>query len=77
MVVLAISFLLQAFGMAYTMTDIGGMQVPAPSMLYSIVGVVTLVYGIYMLVVCGFLRGTPGPNQYGPDPLGGTAAATA
>ena len=24
---------------------------------------------IYMIVELGFLRGTPGPNQYGPDPL--------
>jgi uncharacterized membrane protein YhaH (DUF805 family) len=28
-----------------------------------------LAAGLYMLVVLGFLRGTPGPNQYGPDPL--------
>jgi uncharacterized membrane protein YhaH (DUF805 family) len=26
---------------------------------------------IWALVVLGFLRGTPGANQYGPDPLGG------
>ncbi len=25
---------------------------------------------IWALVVLGFLRGTPGANQYGPDPLG-------
>ncbi len=25
---------------------------------------------IWYLVECGFLRGTPGPNNYGPDPLG-------
>jgi uncharacterized membrane protein YhaH (DUF805 family) len=25
---------------------------------------------LWALVVLGFLRGTPGPNQYGPDPLG-------
>lgn len=24
---------------------------------------------IYLLVVCGFFKGTDGPNQYGPDPL--------
>jgi uncharacterized membrane protein YhaH (DUF805 family) len=35
------------------------------------------VFAIYLLVVLGFLRGTVGPNQYGPDPLGGTASATA
>ena len=25
--------------------------------------------GIYILVVCGFMRGEAGPNAYGPDPL--------
>ena len=36
-----------------------------------VVGIVFLVYAIYMLVQLGFLKGTPGPNSYGPDPLGG------
>lgn len=27
------------------------------------------IYGIYLLVVLGFLKGTTGSNQYGPDPL--------
>jgi len=34
-------------------------------------------YGIYVLVVLGFLKGTVGTNNYGPDPLTGGAAATA
>ena len=28
-----------------------------------------LIGGIWTLVECGFLKGTAGPNQYGPDPL--------
>ena len=36
----------------------------------------SLVYAIYLLVVLGFLKGITGPNQYGPDPLGGTVAVT-
>ena len=28
-----------------------------------------LIIGIWFLVELGFLRGTVGPNQYGPDPL--------
>lgn len=28
-----------------------------------------LLIAIWFLVELGFLRGTPGPNQYGPDPL--------
>lgn len=74
---LALTFLSQALGFAYTVTDMNGIPMPTPTMVFSILGLVMLVYSIYMLVVLGFLRGTPGPNQYGPDPLGGTAAATA
>jgi uncharacterized membrane protein YhaH (DUF805 family) len=74
---LALTFLSQALGFAYTVTDMNGISVPTPTMIFSVLGLVVLVYSIYMLVVLGFLRGTPGPNQYGPDPLGGTAAAAA
>jgi len=38
---------------------------------------IPLIGGIWALVELGFLKGTPGPNQYGPDPLGGRAAAAA
>jgi len=27
---------------------------------------------LWLLIECGFLRGTVGPNRYGPDPLGAT-----
>lgn len=33
-----------------------------------------LVVGIWYLIELGILKGTAGPNQYGPDPLGGSAA---
>ena len=39
--------------------------------LGNILGLIVGVAGIYILVVAGFLRGTPGPNEYGPDPLQG------
>ena len=41
---------------------------------FTILQIVVGVYAIYLLVVLGFLKGTTGPNQYGPDPLGGPAA---
>ena len=31
---------------------------------------VPLIGPIWLLVELGFLRGTTGPNRYGPDPLG-------
>jgi uncharacterized membrane protein YhaH (DUF805 family) len=52
--------LLQALGII-TMGNTVGM----------IVGLVFAVYAIYMLVQLGFLKGTAGPNDYGPDPLQG------
>ena len=30
---------------------------------------VPIIGGLWYLIECGFLRGTPGPNDYGPDPL--------
>jgi uncharacterized membrane protein YhaH (DUF805 family) len=30
---------------------------------------VPFIGGLWYLIECGFLRGTPGPNAYGPDPL--------
>jgi uncharacterized membrane protein YhaH (DUF805 family) len=35
------------------------------------VSVIIGIYAIYILVVVGFLKGTAGPNTYGPDPLQG------
>jgi uncharacterized membrane protein YhaH (DUF805 family) len=37
-----------------------------------LIGLVPFVGGIALLVLLGFLRGTPGPNRFGPDPLGGS-----
>jgi uncharacterized membrane protein YhaH (DUF805 family) len=52
--------LLTALGVV---TSVGGIG--------QIIGVILGIYAIYALVVLGFLKGTPGANQYGPDPLGG------
>ena len=35
--------------------------------------VVWFLYFMYLSIVSGFLRGTYGPNRYGPDPLQGSA----
>ena len=35
------------------------------------VSVIIGIYAIYILVVVGFLKGTAGPNTYGPDPQQG------
>jgi uncharacterized membrane protein YhaH (DUF805 family) len=40
-----------------------------------VLSLVSFAISIWGLVVLGFLRGTRGPNRYGPDPLGGDAVA--
>ncbi len=36
---------------------------------FAVLGVIPLV-SLWLLIYCGFFKGTQGPNQYGPDPLG-------
>ena len=38
---------------------------------WSLIALIPVIGGIWLLVELGFLKGTAGPNQYGPDPLGG------
>ena len=38
---------------------------------WTLILLVPVIGAIWMLVECGFLRGTDGDNQYGPDPLRG------
>jgi uncharacterized membrane protein YhaH (DUF805 family) len=74
--VIAISQLLQALGISFSPQEIPNVgTVMMPNAIGMVVGVIILVYSIYMLVVMGFLRGTVGPNQYGPDPVGAPAMA--
>ncbi len=37
---------------------------------WSLIVLVPIIGGIWLLVECGILEGTRGPNQFGPDPLG-------
>lgn len=67
--------IVQALGLGTTMVDFGGgAMMPMPSMALSTALAALGIFGIYLLVVCGFLRGTPGSNHYGADPLDGVAA---
>lgn len=68
----AIMLLISALGLGMTMTDFGnGMVLPVPGPINSVLSIVVGIYAIYLLVVLGFLKGTAGPNAYGPDPLQG------
>ncbi|MBK8455834.1 MAG: DUF805 domain-containing protein [Phyllobacteriaceae bacterium] len=37
---------------------------------WTLIALVPIIGGIWLLVECGFLPGTKGPNKFGPDPLG-------
>lgn len=64
---------LQALGIGTTDVDVAGVPTQMPSLPLSLVYVAVGIYGIYVLVQLGFLRGTTGSNSFGPDPLDGAA----
>jgi len=49
----------------------GAAQAGASIIFIVALGLALLGLGIWLIVETGFLRGTPGPNRFGPDPLGG------
>ena len=38
---------------------------------WTLIALVPVIGGLWMLIELGFLRGTEGPNRFGPDPLRG------
>ena len=68
--------ILQAFGIGMAATTIGaGIVIMQPTGIMMALQLVVAVFGIYILIQLGFLKGTAGPNTYGPDPLGYVATA--
>lgn len=61
--------LLQALGIGYGIQDFNGISMVMPNPILGIFGVVVGLYGLYLLVVMGFLKGDEGSNSYGADPL--------
>ncbi len=41
-------------------------QEPSTSQLF--IASISLICGLWILIECGFLKGTSGPNKYGPEP---------
>jgi uncharacterized membrane protein YhaH (DUF805 family) len=62
-----LTLLAQLFGLAGTPPEASGPA--APTTLSLVLSLLTLVVGIWALVELGILKGTPGPNRHGPDPL--------
>ncbi|NMA97285.1 MAG: DUF805 domain-containing protein [Phyllobacteriaceae bacterium] len=77
LILLAVSVILnlvQAIGIGIDWVDVGnGVVMPVPSMWLGLINLAFGIFAIYMLVQLGFLKGTTGPNSYGPDPLDGAA----
>ncbi|MDE2165570.1 MAG: DUF805 domain-containing protein [Alphaproteobacteria bacterium] len=44
---------------------------------FLLIGLIPIVGGIWLLIELGFLRGSPGSNRFGPDPLAGAAGSAA
>jgi uncharacterized membrane protein YhaH (DUF805 family) len=49
-------------------------QAPTWYVIAGLVGTVALAVTLWLFVEMGFLRGTQGPNRFGPDPLGASQA---
>jgi uncharacterized membrane protein YhaH (DUF805 family) len=70
-------FALGALGAAFTVAPLFGWFVDpaffttAETALFGLF----IAISLFALVDNGFLKGTPGPNRYGPDPLAGPAGA--
>jgi uncharacterized membrane protein YhaH (DUF805 family) len=45
-----------------------------PSVAVHLLTLASMGFNLWLLVVCGFLKGTLGPNRFGADPLGATKA---
>jgi uncharacterized membrane protein YhaH (DUF805 family) len=61
-------------GIVQTVARLVGLSDPFnPGVLDWILNVALIIVGIWYLIELGILRGTVGPNTYGPDPLEGRA----
>lgn len=67
----ALMLLGQALGLTYQMNQFGDIATPGPNTIGWILSLAIFILGLYLIVTLGFLKGTEGSNQYGPDPLGG------
>lgn len=73
-------WLIPAYGLGFigTLLQFAGLagtpEEPASHML--IVSILSLIVNVWLFIECGFIKGTAGENQYGPDPLGGVPDAS-
>jgi uncharacterized membrane protein YhaH (DUF805 family) len=68
-VFLIVFFAASAFLDLLTVLEMTGTD-DEPSSISVLIAVPFTILALFLLVELGFRRGIPGPNQYGPDPLG-------
>lgn len=71
--------LVMGLGIAFNILQFAGLagQPEQPNMLDVVVFVASAIVTIWLVIELGFLKGTQGPNRFGPDPLGATQADAA
>jgi uncharacterized membrane protein YhaH (DUF805 family) len=65
----AFLLLLQAIGVGYGIQVFAGMPMMMPTPIVAGLGIIAGLYGLFLLIVMGFLRGDESSNTYGPNPL--------
>ena len=65
--------IMSIFKIGYRAVEVAGVQFMVPGTGATMVMWLSMAVALWMFIELGFLKGTPGENRYGPDPLGYTA----
>jgi len=65
--------IMSMFKIGYRAVEIADVEFMVPDTSTTMVMWLSMAVGLWMVVELGFLKGTPGENSFGPDPVGGTA----
>lgn len=63
-------------GLVTRAVSIQGQTLLVPTAIGTVLGLISLVVGIWALITLGIRKGTAGPNPHGPDPLAADAPAS-
>ncbi len=64
--------IMSIFKIGYRAVEVAGVQFMIPGTGATAVIWLSMAVGLWMFIELGFLRGTKGPNRFGPSPLGET-----
>lgn len=69
--------LMGIFRIGYSAVELAGTRIMVPGVTATVVMWAATGVALWMIVELGFLKGTPGNNAYGPDPLSAVRPAPA